>query len=299
MKVSVIIPTYGVPQFLDKAISSVLNQTMGDLELIIVDDNNPETEARKRTEELVEKYVNADSRVKYLKHSKNMNGANARNTGIAEASGEYIAFLDSDDEYMLNRLEKCCAVMDSSVSKIGGVYTGCEFRKGGVVFNTIKDVPAGNFLVETLACTFMFCTGSNLFVRSSVVAELNGFDGTFLRHQDYEFLVRLFENYDLAAIQEVLVIKNNENFNLPNTEKTISIKEQYLAKFAPVIERLDKDKQRYIYQSQYILMAESGMRFKNYAVGKKYYKIAKQYGKLSFNTVKRRYGFYIKNLLGK
>lgn len=214
IQVSVIIPTYGFPVFLEKSILSVLNQTLKNLELIIVDNNNPNTEERKATEKIVCKLQQNKARIKYIKHSSNKNGAVARNTGFAVAQGKYISLLDSDDEYMPNRLQKCYDVMEQMPSSVGGVYTGCEFRRSGKTYLKYTEVKDGNFLVDTLACKFMFCTGSNIFVRKSVVDELNGFDGEFLRHQDYEFLVRVFEKYSLKAIPEILVIKNNENFNL-------------------------------------------------------------------------------------
>ncbi len=91
IKISVIIPTFGNPQFLKNTIKSVLCQTFKEFELIIVDDNNPQTEARKLTEQIVNSFLSADSRVKYLKHEKNMNGAVARNTGFAAAQGKYIS----------------------------------------------------------------------------------------------------------------------------------------------------------------------------------------------------------------
>ena len=101
-KVSVIMPTYGKPELLGRSIRSVQNQTYPEWELIIVDDNNPETEGRKQTETLMEQYA-ADKRIRYIKHEHNMNGSAARNTGIAAATGDYIAFLDSDDEYAPER----------------------------------------------------------------------------------------------------------------------------------------------------------------------------------------------------
>lgn len=84
--------------------------------------------------------------------------------------------------------------MENADSSVAGVYTGCEFKRSGETYYTHTDVTAGNFLLKTLACTFMFCTGSNIFVRSNAVQEINGFDGTFLRHQDYEFLSRILRN---------------------------------------------------------------------------------------------------------
>lgn len=297
MKISVIIPTYGTPKFLENTIRSVQNQTYQDWELIIVDDNNPEAEARKETESLVMRFIAEDERIQYIKHPCNRNGAAARNTGIARAQGEYVAFLDSDDEYTPRRLEICSQYLRECDDSIAGVYTGCEFRRQGKTYNIVNDVKSGNFLTETLACTFMFCTGSNIFVRKAVIDELNGFDDSFLRHQDYEFLVRLFERYDLQAIPEVLVIKNNENFNVPRTEQIIEIKNQYLKKFQSLISTLSEGQQKQIYQSQYLAIAESGMREKEYEIASAYYKQAKSYGSLSLKTQIRKMGFYVKNIL--
>ena len=130
--------------------------------------------------------------------------------------------------------------MESSTENFAGVYTGCEFRRKGKSYNKFKKVKTGNFLVETLACTFMFCSGSNVFIRKKVVDELGGFDPSFQRQQDYEFLVRLFEKYSLVAIPEILLVKNQENFNLPNIDRQIAIRKQYLNKFQKIIENLDQ-----------------------------------------------------------
>ena len=295
--VTVIIPTYGKPKFLRDSIISVLNQTFTDLELIIVDDNNPNTESRKDTEELVDRLMQQDSRVKYLKHSKNLNGAVARNTGFAVAQGKCISLLDSDDEYMPESLQMCFDILENASDNIAGVYTGCEFRRGGKVYHIEKNVKPGNFLVDTLACKFMFCTGSNIFVRKSVVDELNGFDGTFLRHQDYEFLVRVFEKYDLAAIPEPLVIKNNENFNLPNLEKQVSIKKQYLDKFKYIIDSLPQKDVNYIMHGNYINVAENAMAQNIFKVANDFYSKASQYGGLSAREWFRRVVFPIYNIV--
>lgn len=298
IKVSVVIPTYGVPVYLEKAIKSVQAQTLKDWELYVVDDNNPDTEARQKTEQLMRQF-SADTRIHYLQHPHNKNGAAARNTGIREATGEYIAFLDGDDEYMPTRFEKCCKVMDEADERIGGVYTGCEMRRGGQVFNVVTDIKPGNYLVGSLACTFLFCTGSNLFIRRSIVEELGGFDEKFLRHQDYEFVVRFFEKYDWAAIPEPLVIKNNENVNVPNVDKMREIKKQYLEKFDSIIKSLPEDKQKYIYHSHNIQLAEYAMRAKDYTTAKHYYTEASSSYRLTKRELVRKYGFRVKNLIGR
>lgn len=295
--VSVIIPTFGNPFFLDNAIQSVISQTIDDWELIVVDDNNPETEARILTEDIMSKF--SDNRIKYIKHPHNKNGAAARNTALREAKGEYISFLDSDDEYMPNRLEECVKAMKYAGGDAAGVYTGCEFRRGGKTYLKYKDVKSGKFLVETLACRFMFCTGSNIFVKKAVIVELNGFDESFLRHQDYEFLVRLFEKYSLIALPEILVVKNNENFNLPNISKMEAVKEQYLEKFKRTINELTKDEQSYIYYANYVSLGEISLRQREFTSGKKFYKLACQKQSLTIKDGIRRALLYLHALVSK
>jgi glycosyltransferase involved in cell wall biosynthesis len=297
MLVSVIIPTYGDPKFLKASVNSVLNQTLRDFELIIVDDNNPNTESRIKTEQLIAPYLEKDKRIKYIQHEHNKNGAVARNTGISVANGKYISFLDSDDEYKFDRLEKCYKLMELVSEKIGGVYTGCEFRRNGKTYYVEKNVKPGNYLVETIAGSFMFCTGSNIFIRKSILNELNGFDESFLRHQDYEFLVRFFEKYSLEAIKEVLVIKNNENINVPNVRKMIEIKKQYLDKYKYLIENLSQMDQNYIFHTQYVSIAELAMKTKNKDVAKEYYRQSKQYGNLTNLERFRRIAFFMHNLI--
>ena len=291
--ISVIIPTYGEPIFLEQSINSIISQTLSSWELIVVDDNPPDSLQRKQTESLMEKYKNVDN-ILYLKHPRNLNGATARNTGLAEASGEYIAFLDSDDEYLPNRLEQCLKAIQGTDGTVAGVYTGCEFRRGGKVYHVENDIESGNFLKEALACTFVFCTGSNIFVKKSVLDELSGFDERFIRHQDYEFLVRLFENYSLLAIREILVIKNNENVNLPNVKRMIEVKELFLSKYNRIIKSLSSKEQHSIYQSHYLQIAEAAIRSKDYHLAKEYYRKAKAEGFIHLKNRARIKALYIK-----
>jgi glycosyltransferase involved in cell wall biosynthesis len=287
-KVSIIVTTFGNPLYLGKAIKSVLTQSFKDIELIVVDDNNPDTDARILTENVLSNFIDVDHRIIYLKHDCHMNGAVARNSGLAIANGKYIAFLDNDDEYYPERIAKCFIQMEQSEADIAGVFTGCEFRVKGKTYHIHKNVQPGNFLVDALACNFMFGSGSNIFVHKCVIDELDGFDESFLRHQDYEFLVRVFEHYSLAAIPEVLLIKNNENINLPNVEAIIEIKSQYLKKFNSIIESLKEEEKRYIYFKNYLSIGEHSLKSRKIRLSNKFYKRAKEYGSLSFNDILRR-----------
>ncbi|NJN86713.1 MAG: glycosyltransferase family 2 protein [Leptolyngbyaceae cyanobacterium SL_7_1] len=95
--VSVIIPTYNRADLLSRAIDSVLNQTLTNLELIIVDDGSTDN-----TAEVVNSFN--DSRIRYIPLGKNCGGGYARNHGIHLATGEFIAFLDSDDVWLPEKL---------------------------------------------------------------------------------------------------------------------------------------------------------------------------------------------------
>lgn len=293
---SVIIPTYGNPKYLKKSIDSVLSQSLKGVELIIVDDNQPESSARKLTEEIADKYR---GRLQYIQHDYNKNGAAARNTGIRAARGKYIAFLDSDDEYEFDRLEKCFSALEKDEDKYGAVYTGCSFYRNDSPYRKYSNITSGNFLVETLACEFAFCTGSNIFMKASIVQELNGFDETFLRHQDYEFLVRFFEKYSILALPELLVKKNDEFMNLPKVEKVIEIKKQYLDKYKYIIDELSKKQKKYIYSSQYYQIAQLAIENGNRVIFKQYSQLFRAENGFDIKKEIRLFLIYLKKSIGR
>lgn len=102
-KISVIIPTFKRSEYLLRSIDSVLNQTYSNVEVVVVDDNVPDSTYRLETEIKMNKYKNY-SNVLYIKNEKNMGGALARNQGINKAIGDYITFLDDDDIYLPNKI---------------------------------------------------------------------------------------------------------------------------------------------------------------------------------------------------
>ena len=279
--ISVIIPTYGRPDNLDRAIKSVINQTYDQWELIVVDDNNPNSEGRLCTEHVMLKYSD-DKRIRYIKHEKNKNGSAARNTGIRAATGDVVSLLDDDDEYVDCRFEKCMAALNKFESDtIGGVYTGCVFFRNDKLYRTISKAPSGNFLKETLATTFQSHSGSNIFMPRSIVNGLNGFDESFIRHQDYEFFVRFFERYSLIGINEALLIKHENGQNLPNIEKMYNTKIQYMNKYKYLIEGLSEKEQKQVYYSQYIALAHMAEEIHDKKKAKEYYAKAKEYKNIS------------------
>lgn len=106
--VSIIMPSYNTAKFISETIESVLAQTYTDWELIIVDDCSTDN-----TGEVVESFL-PDNRIKYIKNEKNSGAAVSRNRALCEAKGKWIAFLDSDDVWLPEKLEKQIAFMEKN-----------------------------------------------------------------------------------------------------------------------------------------------------------------------------------------
>ncbi len=104
VKVSVIVPTHNRPHFLGRTIDSLLAQTYHDTEIVVVDDNSPDSPARADTQALMKKYENNDNII-YIQNEKTMGGGPARNAGIAAATGDYVTFLDDDDVYLPEKID--------------------------------------------------------------------------------------------------------------------------------------------------------------------------------------------------
>src|SRR5581483_7703419 len=104
-KVSVVVSTHNRAELLHAAIASVLSQSFQDFEILVVDDHSQD-----HTAQVVQRF--RDGRIKYLRHETRRGGAAARNTGIQNSSGEYIAFLDDDDEWLPEKLETQVALFE-------------------------------------------------------------------------------------------------------------------------------------------------------------------------------------------
>lgn len=246
-KVSIIIPTYKRPDILLRAIESVLKQTYKNIEVIVVDDNSPCTEYRKNTENNMSKYRN-NPLVKYIKHSKNINGSAARNTGIKVSNGKYIAFLDDDDEFLKDKIENQVKKMESLDETWGACYTA--YKKininGKIQFSAEKR--EGMILTQALMRSLYIQAGSNLLIRKSVIEHIKGFDESFERNQDLEFLVRILEKYKIAYVDSCSLIKHEEMHKFKRTYKELKkIDENYLKCFKNKIEKLSINDQNRIF----------------------------------------------------
>lgn len=248
--VSVIIPTYKRSENLSSAIDSVIEQTYDNIEILVVDDNDPTTEYRSVTEALVSQLAKRDQRIKYIKHPKNLNGAAARNTGMLEAKGDYICLLDDDDVYLPNKIEDCLKELQKSDSKIGGVYGG--FLGWNSKSNDLDRYKSGDLTYDLLTLQYKnhyLHTNTALYKRSALLA-INGFDDSFQRHQDLELNLRYFELFEIGVVPKLVaklkpapVPNSNQLFG----EKLFEVKSKYLKKFKGLISDFSLDLQDEIY----------------------------------------------------
>jgi len=232
--VSIIIPTYGGRERLPSAVKSALNQTYDNVEVIVVDDNPPESENRRTTEGMMAQF--SDSRVKYIKHPVNKNGAAARNTGIRNSKGEFVAFLDDDDCFLPDKISQQISFLKKHLGYQAAYCLASKMGKG------IPTVPyEGDVSLQLLMGRSNMFTPTLIFHRY-VLEKLNGFDESYRRHQDYELLLRFFaEGYKIGCLRIILTdLGQNEGENSPHGEKLEQLKVNFLNKFADTIDRLDK-----------------------------------------------------------
>lgn len=197
VKCSVIIPTFNREATIRKALQYFEDEFYLNGEVIVVDDASQD-----QTCALIEKDF---SKVKLLKHSYNKGAAAARNTGIKNACGEYIAFLDSDDVWYPNKLSKQLSYFEVLDSTIGAVFSSYHYNKGiqqTRIFEAVEDW----FQYFLKGC--FISPGSGLVVRRSVFDKVGFFDETMRRLEDWDWLLRLSQHYSLNFINEPLFCVN-------------------------------------------------------------------------------------------
>lgn len=212
-RVTVIIPTYKRSvEFLSRAVKSVIDQTYKNIEIIVIDDSPSNYIERDNIKKYMDSIVNQD--IKYYQNEKNMGGSLARNRGIELATGEYISFLDDDDEYMPEKIEKQIKFMlyggnDLSFSNM------IMYNSSGIVvdFREYTDIPA--FDNESLLHYHLMhhVTGTPTFMfKTNKLREIGGFEDAKMGQEFYLMLKSIEKGLSIGYIPEcdVKVYKHEE-----------------------------------------------------------------------------------------
>ncbi len=225
MKVSVIIPTHNRPEMLKRALLSVLAQSYRDLEVIVVDDGLTE-----RADQVVASF--ADARTRYIPHEHEKGGGAARNTGIKVASGEFIAFLDDDDEWMPDKLTIQMASFGDTSPEVGFCFCAVENMYDSR--SEVTKVPEGIADYHNLALdSFKVFLTVTLIIKKSVFEVAGVFDEKFPSHQESDLMIRVTESFKGLGINQALVkvdMKSGRERTGSKASRRIAGREMLLAK---------------------------------------------------------------------
>lgn len=253
--VSVVIPTYNRSKELARAIKSVLNQTYQDFEILVVDDGSEED-----LKVICDSFN--DQRIKFLRNDTHTNANVARNRGIKEAQGEYIAMLDSDDEYLPHHLSR-------RVEKIkewdcDGIFGSAYIDNGEEqTLKLSRPLRKGELMINYLLSDGFAQTSSHFYKANAAKAVL--WDETLLRHQDYDFSVRFADKFEfLTDYTPTIIINwkqgNTQKLDFIQIQSALSyiltqqhlIKKELLIKYLYLLKNIlnDKDKNNHELQKQ-------------------------------------------------
>ena len=264
--VSVIIPTYKRAEALGRAIRSVLYQTYDNIEILVVDDNEPNDENSKNVEKIINE-INS-KKVKLVRQKKHINGAAARNAGINAAKGEYITFLDDDDLYLPTKIEEQLNYLKKLDSKIGGVSAKKIFIEDGKINHVSekwKFDSKQNYKVLSKQLNIQTCT---LLLRRKCLDETGYFDENLKRHQEVQLNSFFTQKYGIKLLDKFLVIIDSTDVsNRPSYEKILNIKKDYLKSVNPIINRYNKLRQKEIVAHNMTEVAYIKFKEKNKILG--------------------------------
>jgi glycosyltransferase involved in cell wall biosynthesis len=257
-KVSVVIPAYNAMAYLPTTLETVFQQTFTDFEVVIVNDGS--------SDNIIE-WVSSltDPRIRLITQ-ENQGLTGAHNTGIIQAQGEYIAFLDADDLWEPSKLEKQVSCLDKN-PEVGLVDTWVLLidEKGISTGTVIKTNAEGNVWQQIIQCPTVVC-GSSPLVRSACFQEVGLFDPELgSSSADWDMWIRVASRYAFALIKEPLTLYRQHRSSMSkNCEKMFQHNQSVIEKtFKTVPPELQHLKQR-AYALVYLYLAWRALDNRNY-----------------------------------
>ena len=164
--VSIITPVYKCEEYIERTMNSVLTQTYSQWEMLLVDDCSPD-----RSAEIIRSYAERDSRFKYIKLEKNSGAAVARNVGLEHAQGRYIAYLDADDIWLPEKLERQILFMEKNKAQ----FSCCDYEK-----IEADDTPLNKIVHMPKSITYEKLLSNTIIQTVGVIVDLNKVDRKLL-----------------------------------------------------------------------------------------------------------------------
>lgn len=210
-------PAYNASRFILEAIESVQNQTYEQWELIIVDDASTDS-----TLKLLESRAQVDIRIKVVKLEKNMGAANARNTAIENASGEYIAFLDSDDLWDANKLEEQLKFMERTGSNFSCTFYNKIDENSESLDRIIKYPETANYDI-----LLKYCPGNSTVIYNSKKLG-KFFIPNIKKRNDYIMWLEVIKQSNYLNCLEKVLSSHREHSDSLSSKKSSLIKYHWM-----------------------------------------------------------------------
>jgi glycosyltransferase involved in cell wall biosynthesis len=214
--VTVIIPTFNRANLLPRAVESVRRQQFQDFEILVIDDASIDS-----TSKVCESF--GEPRLRYIRHPVNQGIAAARNTGVSNALGRYIAFLDDDDEWLPAKLRRQVDVLESSSRSIGAVYSAFEKvdKETGERREVVRPAKTGHILNE-LCLKNWIGTASTVCLKRECFDEVGPFDEKVTFGEEYDMWIRIAHRFDFKYVDEVLVKYGVHPYRLSTNYRAIA-----------------------------------------------------------------------------
>lgn len=262
--ISVIIPTYGRASMLKNAIESVLAQTYGSIEIIVVDDNGLNSDNQLVTAEQVSSFNNEN--IRYIPLEQNSGGAFARNVGARMAKGAYLCFLDDDDCFLKEKVER---QFNAIKAKPDSVACYCGHIRRNQKLGTEKvymPTQEGDCRLAVMTFSVDFCSGSTLLVRKDAFEKAGGFDIKLKRFQDYQFLAMLSCLGNIECVPQPLTIINTHegSYCLKSFSQIEENRKAYMLSIKHAILTLPKTQQLEVYESNILFLVKEAIRHKEF-----------------------------------
>jgi glycosyltransferase involved in cell wall biosynthesis len=212
-KVSIIIPTYNRADLLSRSVYSVLKQTYKNIEVLIIDDASTD-----KTESVVNKIIQEDDRVRYIKNSFNTGPAISRNHAVSKSNAKYICFLDDDDEWLPNKIEsQLCHIANYPVI---GCFSGRVDGYSIFGFKILKyrrSIDKQETSVVTLNDVF-FNNGrfnpSSVMIKKELFEDVGGFDESLVASQGRDLFVRLLHKFGNGLLLNKRLVNHYQTHGL-------------------------------------------------------------------------------------
>ncbi len=246
--VSVVIPTYKRSAMLSRAIKSVINQTYKNIEILVVDDNEPGDEYSLAAKALIDSL--GYPQVKLVTQPKHINGAAARNAGIKASKGEYICFLDDDDLYLPTKVERQLYELRRKDASVGGVSCLKIFFKDNKLTHISETWETSKTQSLDIMSKDLNIQTGTVLLRRECLDQTGYFDPNLHRHQEVQLMAYFTDKYRIDLIDDVLtIIDATDLANRPDYNKLKGVKDDFFRSIEPLLSKYSFADRNFVFKN--------------------------------------------------